>query len=163
MSQDEIKMVPVPKAPKRKPARASGSSKVARMKARLEVAPDLLVVDKTYNGKGDPLRAENSARTAANNLNSGKQSRWPNTEYYAAYQESPDSPGTWERLIGRVDHLTDEWKDFVEKPKKSHSKKHDEDDGAPVESVDEPTEAQEEVSDGEVSDPFSTSDQNASV
>lgn len=163
MSQDEIKMVPVPKAPKRKPAKASGSSKVARMKARLEVAPDLLVVDKEYDGKGDPLRAENSARTAANNLNSGKQSRWPNTEYYAAYQESPDNPGTWERLIGRLDHLTDEWRDFVEKPKKSHSKKQDQDDEATDESVNNLAEDQEEVSDGEVSDPFSTSDQNASV
>lgn len=163
MSQDEIKMVPVPKAPKKKPAKASSSSKVARMKARLEVAPDLLVVDKSYEGKGDPLRAENSARTAANNLNAGKQSRWPNSEYYAAYQESPENPGTWDRLIGRVDHLTDEWRDFVEKPKKSSDKKQDQGHEDTDESVNEPAEDQGEDSDGGVSDPFSTSDQNTSV
>lgn len=146
MSQDEIKLVPVPKAPERKPRKAPGSSKVARMKERLDAVPELVVVDRDYDGKGDPVRAERSAALAAANLNAGKQTRWPNDKYYAAYQEDPEKPGVFQRVIGRRDHLPEAWKEFVEKAGSRHKKKEAEDASEPE---------QVEASDGEgVPDPF---------
>lgn len=151
MSQSEIKMTPVPKAPERKP-KDDGSSKVARMKSRLALAPDLLVVDKDYSGKGDPVRAKRSAILAATNLNAGKQARWPNDEYYAAYQESPDSPGVFQRVIGRRDNLPESWREFVESACESKRKKNTED----VEEPGDMTTPEEGPS-----DPFDAADQDA--
>lgn len=101
-----------PPAPQRKKPKAN--SLLEEQKKVLELTPDSFVVDNSYP-RATSEASLRSVKTAAYQVNIGERRAWPNSTYYAVWRKSPDDdkspdePDVYQLLIGRRDHMKEEW------------------------------------------------------
>ena len=101
-----------PPAPRTKKAKSRENTVLASQKQALELAPDSLVVDNSYNRETAEASLR-SVKSAAYQVNVGQRKAWPKDKYYAIWRQNPDNPNVYQLLIGLRENIKEGWADIV--------------------------------------------------
>lgn len=111
-TQEVIMVEETPPVPRRKKARKSDGSVLAKQKLALDTSPSQLVVDNSYP-RDSAEESLKSAKAAMYQVNVGERRSWPSDKYYAIYRQSPADPAVYQLLIGLRSHMKEEWATYV--------------------------------------------------